>query len=423
MPNRSSDSASSLVAHVFRRLSFSPVPDLVSKFSDGAKGADEAAQAAIEWAFNQPARKLSPDTLPDDGWDPSLRGWVDNMRSPDAGLHEKMTWFWHGHFATSSEKVGNIKLMHSQQGLFRKHALGNFGELLREITTDPAMLLYLDGAGSTVEAPNENYAREVMELFTIGRGSYTESDVKSAALAFAGWEVDYDSGKVTFNSEQALGGEIMFLGRRGRLTADDAVAALLAHPNCASYVAARVYVYIVGSVPTRERATEMASVFRKANYEIRPLLENIVGAPEFLSQRLSRPKFPIEWFVGAVGALGKAREGEDADIYPWTLEQMDQLPYKPPNVAGWPVSPKWLSASQQLGRAAYAWNSSWRIHPLEGKDLVEAALVRCSLYECSTATLATLHNAALASAGSADALSVSRRLLTAVLVSPEYSLA
>lgn len=417
------DSAQTLVAHVLRRLTFSPNAAMIDRFANGASNPADAAKAAIDWAVAATPLPLNPATLPEEGWDPALRGWIDNMRSPGAGLHEKMTWFWHGHFATSSEKVGNQRLLHAQQGLLRKHATGSFSSLLREITTEPAMLLYLDGAGSSVEAPNENYARESMELFTIGRGSFTEADVKAGALALAGWQVDYESGKVTFDEAQALGGAIRFLGRQGRLGVDDFVATLLAHPNCAPFVASKIYAYIVGVPPPRERAIAIGDIFRSSKYEIAPLLAAIVSDPEFLSERLNRPRYPIEWFVAAVGALGEPREGEDADIGPWSLEQLDQLPYKPPNVAGWPAGPKWLSASQQLARAAYAWGNSWKMRPIEGKNMVGAALKRCGIFECSDTTKAALQDAALATAGSADALSVSRRLITAALLSPEFALA
>ena len=178
--------AAALVAHVLRRLGC-PSDAQVASFADGATDPHAAASAAIDWALDAKPRPIAPDAVGDGGEDVTLKGWVDNMRSPDAGLHEKMTWFWHGLFATSSDKVGNLALMHAQQRLFRTHAVGNYATLLRAIVRDPAMLLYLDAAGSSVEAPNENLAREVTELFSLGRGAYTEADVKAGALALAGW--------------------------------------------------------------------------------------------------------------------------------------------------------------------------------------------------------------------------------------------
>ena len=415
-------SAAALVAHVLRRLTFGPSEAQVAHLADG-KDPKAAADAAIQWAINSKSRSVLPEKLGDNGSDEALRGWVDNMRSADAGLHEKMTWFWHGHFATSSDKVGNMALLLAQQKLLRTHALGNFATLLHAIVVDPAMLLYLDASGSSVEAPNENLARELMELFTLGRGNYTEADVKAAALALAGSDVDYDTGNVTRDPEQSLGGEVKFLGRRGRFDAGDVVNTILAQPVTAEFIASKIHAYLVGVPPSKERVAQLGTVFRNAKHELRPLIEDILHHDDFLRTRMSRPRYPVEWFVAATHAFGTPREGEDTDINPWTLEQLDQLPYRPPNVAGWPPGPKWLSASQQLTRGSYAWGVSWRMRPIEATDLVAATLKRCTIHECSPATRASLHDAALATAGSADALSVSRRLMTVALLSPEFALA
>jgi uncharacterized protein (DUF1800 family) len=412
-----------IVSHVLRRTTFGPSAAQIARFTDGQKDARRAALDAVDWALSASPRALNPGTLPDDGWDPALRGWIDNLRSPDAGLHEKMTWFWHSHFATSSEKVGNMKLLHRQQGVFREHATGNFAALLRAMLADPALLLYLDASGSTVDAPNENLARELMELFALGRGSYTEADVKAGALVLAGLEVDYESGAVKRNGEASLGGEVVFLGRRGRLSPDDLVDVLLAQPRCAEFLVTKIHTYLVGVAPTPQRTAALAARLRSGQYDLGPVLADIVRHDSFLAARRNRPRYAIEWFVAALAAIGEPRKGEDTDIWPWTLEQLDQLPYRPPNVAGWQPGRKWLSASQQLTRASYAYSLSWRMQPLEGRDLVGAALRRCGLYEVSAATRTALQQAALAEAGSADALSVSQRLIVAALLSPEFALA
>ena len=410
-----------LVAHALRRTTFGPSPGVVENFTKEP----DAPRAAIEWALSQPALPILPGTITKDDWEVYLRGWTDNLRSPAAGLHEKMTWFWHGHLTTSSLKVGQLGMLHEQQQLFRKHALGNFREMLHDITVNAAMLLYLDGAGSSVEAPNENYAREVMELFALGRGQYTEADVKAGALGFAGYDVDWESGKVTFDEEQALGGEIEFLGKRGRYRAHDLVDILCDHPSCASHIAAKVYSFLVGAAPTADRLGALAGEFRSSGLDITKLVSSIVFGEEFLNQRLNRPRYPIEWWTAALHALGPARADEDPDVEPWVLEQLDQLPHRPPNVAGWPEGERWLSPSQQLARASFVWSWSWRISPLEadGHDLVQAVCARTNLYEVSSATREALHAAATATAGAADALSVSRRLFTVALTSPEFSLA
>jgi uncharacterized protein (DUF1800 family) len=418
--------AEALVSHVLRRCAMGPDPDRIARFVQGAKDASSAANAAIDWAMQAPALPILPAQMPKDGWDAGLIGWTANLRSTNAGMHERMTWFWHGHFATGSDKVGNLNMLHAQQNRFRKHALGNFASLLRDMVTDPALMLYLDLSWSTVEAPNENFARELMELFTIGPGQYIEDDVKAGALALAGYVVDYETGVITKNAEHSLGGEVVFLGRRGRLGVDEIVDTVLKHPNCAPNVASKIYHHLVGVAPSADRASKLGQVFRAANYEIRPLLDEIVRGEEFLRSRLNRPKFPVEWFVGAVAALTPFRSDQESNVNPWVLQQLNQLPHRPPNVAGWPISNRWLASDQHLTRAAYVRSLSWRMQPIAvvpGGDLVSSTLTRCSLHEVTDRTLSALRNAAIATAGNADELTISRRLITTALCSPEFALA
>jgi uncharacterized protein (DUF1800 family) len=418
--------AEALVAHVLRRCSIAPDPARMARFTQGASDPRGAANAAIDWALNVGPRPILPAQQPKDGWDKALGGWTDNLRSGEAGIHERMTWFWHTHFATGSDKVGNLIMLHGQQQLLRTHAMGNFATLLRAMCKDPALMLYLDLSWSTADAPNENFARELMELFTIGPGNYTEADVKAGALALAGAVVDYETGQVERKAERSLGGEVVFLGRRGRLTVDDVVDIVLAHEACAPTVAAKLYHHLVGVPPSPERASVLGNVFRGAAYEVRPLVEEIVRSEDFLGARLNRAKFPIEWWVGALHALGPFKAGQDQGVNPWVLSQMNQLPHRPPNVAGWPISNRWVGSDQQVTRAAYMRSVSWRMQPIAvppGSDMVSATLARCSLYEVTDLTRRTLADAALATAGSADELTVSRRLLTAAVCSPEFAIA
>jgi uncharacterized protein (DUF1800 family) len=404
----------------------SPNPARVTQFVQGAASPQAAASAAIDWALSAPPRPILPAQPQKDKWDDALNGWTDNLRSPEAGLHERMTWFWHGYFATSSEKIGNQVMLHNQQQLLRTHAMGNFATLLRGIATDPAMMFYLDMAGSSIEAPNENFARELMELYTIGPGNYTEADVKAGALALAGYEVDYNTGATTKKPERSLGGDVVFLGRRGRLGVDEVVETVLAHDATARFVAAKLYHTLVGVRPSDERAAALGNVFRSAKYEIRPLVEAIVRGEEFLGARLNRPKLPMEWWVGATHAIEPFRADQDKSVNVWILNDLGQLPHRPPNAAGWPLSARWLSSDQYVSRAAYARSLSWKMTPIAappGGDLVAGALARCSMYEVSTRTLNVLRESALAVAGNADELTISRRLITAALLSPEFALA
>jgi uncharacterized protein (DUF1800 family) len=416
--------AEAMVAHVLRRCAIAPDQARVARFVQGTADPKAAATKAIDWALGAAPRPILPAQPNRDGWDTALNGWTDNLRSGEAGIHERMTWFWHGVFATGSDKIGNLVMLHNQQQLLRTHAMGNYGTLLRSMVTDPAMMFYLDMAGSTVEAPNENFSRELMELFSIGPGNYTEDDVKAGALALAGYEVDYESGAVNKNPKRSLGGEIVYLGQRGRFGVDEIVGILLAHPATAPNIASKLYHHLVGVLPSAERAAALGDLFRNARYEVRPLVEAIVRSDEFLLSRLNRPKFPIEWWVGALHALTPFRAGEDQAVHPWTLSSMGQLPHRPPNVAGWPISTRWMSSDQQISRASYVRSVSWRMQPITAApDLVSATLARCSLYEVSGRTRAVLNDAAIATAGNADEMTISRRLIAAALLSPEFALA
>ncbi len=231
---------------------------------------------------------------------------------------------------------------------------------------------------------------------------------------------------MTWNAERGLGGEVVYLGRRGRIGVDDVVDILCDHPACAPFIASKIHRYLVGTTPEPGRLTALAQVFRTSGLQIGVLVEDILRDPSFISARMNRPRYAIEWFTAALHALGPFREGEDPDVHPWVLEELDQLPYRPPNVAGWPPGVRWLAPSQQLARAAYMWSISWRMRPIEparGTDLVTATMRRCGLHEVSPATRSTLQQAALATAGAADALSVSRRLITTAVCSPEFALA
>jgi uncharacterized protein (DUF1800 family) len=419
-------SAEALVAHVLRRCAIAPTPALITRFVGTATDPRQAASAAIDWALSAPAQSALPAQMPKDGWEANLFGWATNLRSPNAGLHERMTWFWHGHMPVGGGKVGNVRMLHANQQMLRTHALGNFATMMHAILKDAATLFMLDLSGSSVAAPNENFARELMELFTTGPGVYTEDDVKAGALALAGYEVDYESGAITRNPERSLGGEVVFLGRRGRLTPDDVIDTVLAHEATAGFVAGKIHHHLAGVQPSPEVRAELAKMFRSSGWEIRPVVEAILRSPAFLDQRLNRAKFPIEWWVGALHSLLPFRPNESTDLNAWFLNDLDQMPNDPPNVAGWPITSRWLASDQQLARAAYVRSVSWRCAPLvipPGGDLVAATLARCSLYEVSDRTMNVLRNAALATAGQANELTITRRLLTAALCSPEFALA
>ncbi|MFN0092449.1 MAG: DUF1800 family protein [Acidimicrobiales bacterium] len=387
--------------------------------------ADAEPREVAEWALGAPPLPVSPEgDLADGGYDDLAVAWLARMLSPAAGLHDKLTWFWHGHWTSGASKVGEARLLHRQHLVLRPHALGSFRDLAHDLTVDAAMLLWLDGDPSSGDAPNENYARELMELFTLGRGNYTEADVRAGALALAGWEVD--QGKVRFDPDRAHRGEVSFLGRRGRLDAHDVVDLVCDHPACASFVAAKLHTYLVGAPPSPGRLEELAGLFRGRGLQIEPLVRAILLHDDFLAAdaRHARPRSPLEWWVAAyaAGAARRDRRAErsgddgDGELSAWPLRQLDQMPFDPPNVAGWPQSPAWVSSTQVLTRTRLVANLE--LAPLDWPS-APAAAQRASLVEVSPSTAAALDAAEQVE----DEWERAWGLRAVALLSPEFALA
>jgi uncharacterized protein (DUF1800 family) len=190
------------------------------------------------------------------------------MLATDQPLVEKMTLFWHNHFTSSVQKVRYIPSLYWQNVLFRREALGNFATLLKAVARDPAMLIYLDGVRSVARQPNENFARELLELFTLGEGHYSEADIKAAARAFTGWSIDRETGRFQDHGQFHDDGEKTFLGQTGRFGGDDIVAILLRQPRTAETIVEKLWREFVSLKPDGAEVTRLAAVFRAGGYEM-----------------------------------------------------------------------------------------------------------------------------------------------------------
>ncbi|HXF80590.1 MAG TPA: DUF1800 domain-containing protein [Usitatibacter sp.] len=280
-----------------------------------------------------------------------LRGWwLREMLDTPSPLSERMTLFWHNHFATSQQKVRSPQLMYRQNVLLRREALGNFGALLHAIGKDPAMLVWLDNAGNRRQAPNENFAREVMELFTLGEGHYGEADVKEAARAFTGWSLDRDTGTYRFRPAFHDFGEKKVLGRSGRLDGDDVIDILLARPETAQFVVAKLWREFVSPEPDPALVARWAAVFRDARYEVKPLMRAMLTSDAFWApaSRGALVKSPVVLVAGTLHTF---------DIHPFDLRPavfacaaLGQNPMSPPNVKGWPGGDAWITSATLLSR-------------------------------------------------------------------------
>jgi len=274
--------------------------------------------------------------------------WFDRMINTPRPLEEKMTLFWHNHFATAIYKVRSPYLMFKQNELLRSKAMGSFEDLLMGITEDPAMLIWLDGAKNRKDAPNENYGREVMEVFTTGRGYYTEDDVKAAARAFTGYTLDTE-GNVQFEPRFHDTGSKTFLGFSGDLGPEDIVRILANHPGTAKNIVTELFEYFAYDNPSSDTVDGLTQIYSNTNGNIKAIVENILTSDEFLSSQcyLSQVKSPVEFEVAALRSLGAT---VTPTIAASTLNNMGQLPFDPPSVFGWPSGLAWINTSSILDR-------------------------------------------------------------------------
>ncbi len=279
--------------------------------------------------------------------------WLDRMVAGPGALREKMALFWHGHFACRPSGQ-NALFMQQYVNTIRRNALGKFGDLLMSVSKEPAMLQFLNNQQNKKNAPNENFAREVMELFTLGRGNYTEHDIKEAARAFTGWQYTPD-GKFVFRERVHDAADKTIFGKTGPFVGEDVIAMLLENRQTARFVVGKVYRYFVadGSVDDREtsrRIEELAGQFYKSGYDITDLMETIFNADWFYEPRNvgAHIKSPVELLAGMRHTLGITFDQPQPQIF--VQRTLGQTLFYPPNVAGWPGGRNWIDSSSLLFR-------------------------------------------------------------------------
>lgn len=282
------------------------------------------------------------------------RWWLDRMLNGPAPLLEKTTLFWHGHFATSIQKVRDAYWMWLQNDTLRRNALGNFGALVKKISRDPAMMIYLDLQQSRQEHPNENWARELMELFTVGIGNYTEQDIRESARAFTGYRVDMTTQQFRFAPFQQDRGAKTFMGRTGNLNGDDIIDILVSKPACAQFIGRKLWRFFVEDEPSSAVVDSVAATIRSHNFEMRPVLREIFTSAEFYSDRVmgNQIKSPVQYIVQTSKLLSTPAPAPIAAQN--AMRQMGQILFAPPNVKGWDGGKQWVSTSTLLFRYNFA---------------------------------------------------------------------
>ena len=277
--------------------------------------------------------------------------WLHRMATAADPLQEKLTLFWHGHFATSAQKVRDAYAMWLQNQTFREHARGNFGAMTKAMSRDPAMIFWLDLQQSKVQHPNENFARELMELFTLGEGNYTEKDVTEAARAFTGYRVDPQEGNFRFALREHDFSPKTVLGRTANLQGDDVVDLLLAQPACATFIARKLWTFFAYEEPPAGVVAPLADTLRTHRFELKPMLWEMFRSAEFYSDRAVRTqiKSPVQWLLQTARTLEIDLPGRPQFVLN-ALRQLGQVPFVPPSVKGWDGGKSWISTASLLAR-------------------------------------------------------------------------
>jgi uncharacterized protein (DUF1800 family) len=343
---------SALVTHLLRRAGFGASPrELAHYQSLGCQGALDELLHPERIDNSEMENAIQAQDFDFTNVEDLRRWWLYRMVHTKRPLLEKMTLFWHGHFATGARKVNQPYRMYLQNTLLRKYALGNFEELLQQVSKDPAMIVWLDNQQNRREKPNENYAREVMELFTMGIGNYTEQDVKEAARAFTGWQVK--PGGFFFNQRQHDFGIKTVLGRSGNWNGDNIVSLLARQNATAKRLATKLCKFFVSDEPTPQLIDHVARAYISNRYEMRPVLHAMFTHPEFMSEQNfhAKIKSPAELVVGTVKALQLRQLDPRLQNM---MARMGQNLFEPPNVKGWDGGTAWISTDTMMERFNFA---------------------------------------------------------------------
>jgi uncharacterized protein (DUF1800 family) len=357
------------IARLFHRTGFGPKP---GEFSAALSAGVTSTRSKV---LTAPSRTsfVTPPVLTDLGPRPAANSpavvefsqqlryqiqllflwWLDEMVASPHTLQEKMTWFWHGHWATSIGKVNYALPMFNQNVTMRKYALGNFSDFAKAMFSDGALQVWLDGQENTVKAPNENLSREMMELFVLGVNRYTEKDVKELARSFTGYQVSRTTGTVTYNARRRDTAPVTVLGKTAAMSPEEVIGHLVSQNNSALFIAERVWFRFVSSQEPLPQDHPMIKAF--ADRDIYALMKSLVESPALSQEQYSMVKSPVEWFIGLCRALAitPSKLPSPTKLYGY-FEKLSQVPFSPPNVGGWPTDQAWLSSASAQFRVAFA---------------------------------------------------------------------
>ena len=405
-------------AHLLRRATLTADTDRLQQLAE--RSWEDGVGFLIDEAADPPDGE--PPATGED-WSEPVMWWLDRMTDPAGGLRERLTWFWHTVLTTSAYKVDQPELLADQLAGLRANATGNYRDLLHRYITGGALLIYLDAAWSEASNPNENLGRELMELFTVGRGHYTQDDVRAAARALAGWVVE-DDGTVEWRREHGFIAPLLFRGIQDDWDTTKIIDHLCDQPQTATNITGRLWWHLLGTELTEDRATELGRWWQDRDLDILELVERILTDSSAEGSRLNRPRTGVEWYCAFSAATGiRATD-------PWQLERLGQMPYVPPNVGGWPEGGHWLMPGSLLGRlSVIAEVNTEALDRADGpgrtgnrsrSGTADEVLDHCGLYEVSDNTIDVVR-----SVRTSDRLSSEAARLTTwrlALASPEFQL-
>jgi len=322
-----------------------PDPDIIARREAIRGAADPETRRMLQQQQNQDENSEMADLR---YW------WVRRMALGPRPFQEKMTLFWHGHFATSFEKVRMPYFLWLQNETFRQNATGNFNQLLIAASEDPAMLNYLDGARSNKRAPNENFAREVMELFTLGEGHYTEQDIQQAAKAYTGWGFAKDRLHYEYHRYNHDDGPKTIFGQTGNYTGEDVLNMICDKPECAQFIAKKLWRFFVQDQPPQPVVDALATEFHGHGMDLKHLIRVIFLSREFYAPEVIRSqiKSPVQWLIASMHQLQAPVPTQPMTLV--MLLQLGQELFNPPNVKGWDGGIAWITTNNLLDRYNFA---------------------------------------------------------------------
>ncbi len=421
-------------AHLLQRSGFRVDPvehAAIRKLASRAAAVDRVCDISRNPAAVSPI----PFTTPPDNyhaWKTMTYWWLERMRTSPTPIVEKMTLFWHGHFATGLDKVLDMGVMAEQHMTLREHALGDFHAMAQAISVDPAMLKYLDNWLNFTGKVQENFARELMELFTLGVGNYTQADVVSMARAWTGHSVDDSYRHYQFHPDWHDGGSKVLFGKTqswdGPAALTEIIKGSKAVPS-SKFIAAKVFSHLAYPIaPTSSIVTSLATTFRSSGWDILALVKAIFKSTAFWSstarRALVRP--PIEWFAGTLQATGLPASKIPVD----TLVQAGQIPFLPPDVDGWGNNSYWLATSQLWGRSRWATDASAHaqlagvlagVDALTAKDAVQKAFDQFGVTAPSYYTRTALEACVTQTKADGDGWLLPMQLVHLLMLSPDFT--